>query len=89
MMEVIGTKESLEQTRRDWPRLLKEHKKALRTQPTWAFFGGVITIEGREYQVVEASNRPVSRVQTVRVPRQTKAKRRRGDVTPDDLGHNV
>lgn len=87
MLKVIGTDQTHEQLVADWPRLLEQHREALRTQPTWAFFGGVITIEGREYQVVEASNRPVSRVMTVRVPRQTKAKRRRAECD-DDIGRN-
>jgi hypothetical protein len=41
-----------EQIKADMPKLLKEHEKALKDEPMWDMFGGVIVIEGnRRYQV--------------------------------------
>lgn len=40
-----------EQIEADMPALLKEHEAALASEPTWAFFGGIINLNGHEYQV--------------------------------------
>ena len=39
------------QIKADMPKLLKMHEKAKKSNPTWAYFGGILTIEGRKYQV--------------------------------------
>jgi hypothetical protein len=36
----------------DWERLQTEYDKALKADPTWQFFGGILTIDQRRYQVV-------------------------------------
>lgn len=57
MMQVLsgwqtgGGAVTQEQWEADYPILLERHKKALKSSPTWAFFGGTITIENRTYQV--------------------------------------
>jgi hypothetical protein len=43
---------SAEQMEKDRPALLRQHQSALKNDATWEFFGGVLTIEGRTYQVV-------------------------------------
>jgi hypothetical protein len=40
-----------EQIEADMPELVKKHEEALASEPTWKFFGGIITINGHEYQV--------------------------------------
>jgi hypothetical protein len=40
-----------EQIQADMPELLKAHKKALNSEPTWNFFGGILTLGEHEYQV--------------------------------------
>ena len=50
--DLNGHKElNAEQIQADMPELLKAHEKALNSEPTWAFFGGVLTINRHEYQV--------------------------------------
>ena len=39
--------------KKDLQYLRKKHIKALKSEPTWSFFGGVLTISNRRYQVVE------------------------------------
>jgi len=48
-----GNEVSHEQIARDWPALKAKHDEAMAKDPTWPAFGGVLTVEGREYQVVE------------------------------------
>lgn len=52
-MIIVHTNESEEQTEADLPELRRQHADALDRHPTWAMFGGVITIEGRQYQVAD------------------------------------
>lgn len=37
--------------KKDYPQIVKKHKAALKREPTWSMFGGVIHIEDRSYQV--------------------------------------
>lgn len=39
--------------KKDQSSLERKHVKALKKDPTWAFFGGVLSIGTRRYQVVE------------------------------------
>lgn len=51
-MTIIHTTESKEQQDKDRAELERLHAAACKAEPTWAFFGGVLTTaEGREYQV--------------------------------------
>ena len=50
-MKIISTDATPEQQKKDYKRLLAAHKSAMKT-PFWDVFGGVITINGRRYQVV-------------------------------------
>lgn len=53
-MKIIEVRMNLtkEQIEEDMPQLLKAHEKALKEEPTWAFFGGVIILDnGHEYQI--------------------------------------
>ncbi len=50
-MTIIHTTESKEQQEKDRPELERLHASACKANPTWAFFGGILTIQGREYQV--------------------------------------
>lgn len=50
-MKIISTNATKEQQEQDMPQLLEMHAKALRLDPTWAFFGGTLTIGDRNYQV--------------------------------------
>ncbi len=47
-----GQEVSPEQIQEDMPRIEKVHKFALFMDATWEFFGGVVTVEDREYQVM-------------------------------------
>lgn len=40
-----------EQIKEDAEALLAAHEQALQQNATWQFFGGVITVNGHEYQV--------------------------------------
>lgn len=57
MLEVITAKDrdgnelSTAQVKADWPQLKAAHEKALKEEPTWQFFGGVLTVNGHDYQV--------------------------------------
>lgn len=42
---------SPEQIQADYPKLKEIHAKAMKSDPLWEFFGGVLSIDGREYQV--------------------------------------
>jgi hypothetical protein len=42
-----------EQIEEDTPEIERQHEQAMRSDPTWPAFGGVIRIEGRKYQVVD------------------------------------
>ena len=42
---------SPEQIQKDMPELVRLHEDALKQEPLWEFFGGVITIDSRVYQV--------------------------------------
>lgn len=53
MVKIISTSQTAEQTQKDLPAIQKAHDEAMKAEPTWRFFGGVITIENRQYQVVE------------------------------------
>jgi hypothetical protein len=52
-MKIINAYDlTAEQIQADMPELLKAHEKACRNEPTWAFFGGIITLKnGHKYQV--------------------------------------
>lgn len=56
-MEIIRAKTTsgkevpIKQIKKDWKQLKELHQKALKEQPTWSVFGGILTIEDREYQV--------------------------------------
>ena len=53
-MQILSTECTEEQTKEDMPHLLAAHKRALMTDFTWTFFGGVVTLDnGHEYQVAE------------------------------------
>jgi hypothetical protein len=47
------TKENLSQAQieQDLPDLQKEHEEALKESPTWKWFGGILIVNGHEYQV--------------------------------------
>ena len=58
-MEVIhswyeGTNDEVghDRVKTDWPKLKRLNEKALKNDPTWSMFGGVLQIENRKYQVV-------------------------------------
>jgi hypothetical protein len=36
----------------DWEQLLEMNEQALKAEPTWAFFGGLLYVEDRTYQVI-------------------------------------
>lgn len=46
-----GRQISKEQFHQDLPKLKELHKNALKKEITWEFFGGLLYIEDREYQV--------------------------------------
>lgn len=53
-MRIIHTNATPEQQKQDMKRLQNLHKSAMKEKGgTWGFFGGVITIENRKYQVVD------------------------------------
>jgi len=56
-MRIVWTKATEEQIKHDYPELLKQHEKALKEELTWDMFGGVITVNGRRYQVVEEKSK--------------------------------
>ena len=41
-----------EEIKKDWEVLEEKNRRAKKEDPMWEFFGGVITIGDREYQVV-------------------------------------
>ncbi len=43
---------SPEQVEKDLPAIRQQHEEAMKNDPTWPCFGGVINIDGRAYQVV-------------------------------------
>lgn len=51
-MRIIHTTATPEQQKKDHKALLEACKRASKTNPTWDFFGGVVTVNGRKYQVV-------------------------------------
>jgi hypothetical protein len=53
-MRVIATECTEEQQKKDMPKLIEMHAKALKTKLMWEFFGGTLTLpNGNKYQVVE------------------------------------
>lgn len=52
-MKILWTDANDDQIQKDYPDLLQAHKQALREELTWDIFGGVITINGHRYQVME------------------------------------
>jgi hypothetical protein len=46
-----GQSLSKQQIEEDMEQLLAAHEAALTSEPTWTFFGGVLTVNGHEYQV--------------------------------------
>jgi len=52
-MKIIWTNATEEQANQDYKKLLAAHKKAMKEELTWDVFGGMITINGHKYQVVE------------------------------------
>jgi hypothetical protein len=51
-MRIISTTATPEEQKKDYKALLAAHKRAMKEEPTWSWFGGVLTINGRRYQVV-------------------------------------
>tara|TARA_Y100000385_G_C13086548_1_gene636639 strand:- start:474 stop:656 length:183 start_codon:yes stop_codon:yes gene_type:complete len=52
-VEIVSTKCTEEEQEEDRPALEKAHKSAMKTEPSWEFFGGTITLSnGHEYQVI-------------------------------------
>jgi hypothetical protein len=57
MLEVLSARDgegrelTLVEVRADWTALKAAHERALASEPTWAMFGGVLTVNGHEYQV--------------------------------------
>jgi hypothetical protein len=52
-MRIVWTNASIEQQQQDYEALLAAHKRAMEEELTWGMFGGIITINGHDYQVVE------------------------------------
>jgi len=52
-MKIISTNATEEQVKQDYKALLAAHKRAIREELTWDMFGGILTVNGRRYQVVE------------------------------------
>jgi len=53
-MRIINTNATPEQQKADMKRIKASHNQAMKEKGgTWGFFGGVITIENRHYQVVD------------------------------------
>ena len=50
-VKIVWTNATEEQLKQDYEALLAAHKKALKEELTWDWFGGTITINGRTYQV--------------------------------------
>lgn len=50
-MKIIWTDATEAQLLKDTPKLLEIHERALKSDPTWAFFGGTITIGEHSYQI--------------------------------------
>lgn len=48
----ISCEYNADQIAEDWDKLLEMNKRALETEPIWAFFGGLLYIEDRTYQVI-------------------------------------
>jgi hypothetical protein len=51
-MKIISTDATADEQKQDYKKLLAAHKKAMKEEMFWDVFGGVITINGRRYQVV-------------------------------------
>lgn len=51
-MKIIWTNATPEQQKMDRKDLIEANKKARKSSPTWDFFGGVLTVNDRKYQVV-------------------------------------
>ena len=43
---------TLEQIKKDLPEIERQNRIALKESLTWKVFGGIISVEGRTYQVV-------------------------------------
>ena len=52
-MKIISTNATEEQVKQDYRALLAAHKRAMREELTWDMFGGILTVNGHYYQVVE------------------------------------
>jgi hypothetical protein len=52
-VKIIWTNATEEQLKQDYEALLTAHKQAMREELTWDMFGGVITVNGHRYQVVD------------------------------------
>lgn len=52
-MKIVSTNATPEEQKKDYKKLLAAHKQAMKEDLTWDMFGGVITIDGRRYQVVD------------------------------------
>lgn len=52
-MKIISTNATEEQIKQDYEALLAAHKRTMKEELTWDMFGGVITVNGNKYQVVE------------------------------------
>jgi hypothetical protein len=46
-----GNTLTTKQIKLDWGKLKEAHEKALTSEPTWQFFGGILTVNGHTYQV--------------------------------------
>lgn len=52
-MRIIWTNATEDELKKDHAQLLRAHKRATKEELTWSAFGGIITVNGRKYQVVE------------------------------------
>ena len=48
----ISCEYNADQIAEDWAQLLEMNEQALEAESTWAFFGGLLYIEDRTYQVI-------------------------------------
>jgi hypothetical protein len=52
-MIILWTDATDEQIKQDYEALVAAHKNAMKEELTWDVFGGVITVNGHKYQVVD------------------------------------
>jgi hypothetical protein len=52
-MKIIWTDATEAEAKADYKEVLTAHKQAMKEELTWDCFGGVITVNGHKYQVVD------------------------------------